>query len=76
MATRLRWLTRSPRFFPLEYTKLTLEMTSPEYIDYFHALPEEKRRELCCFAEKSAQGINVDLINNIYGFALSKTATW
>ena len=38
---QLNWVTRSPRFFPLEYTKLTLEMTSPEYIDYFHALPEE-----------------------------------
>ncbi len=24
----LNWVTRSPRFFPLEYTKLTLEMTS------------------------------------------------
>src|SRR5262249_2452391 len=35
---RLNWVTRSPRFFPLEYTKLTLEMTSPEYVDYFHAL--------------------------------------
>ena len=36
----LNWITRSPRFFPLEYTKLTLEMTSPEYLDYFHeALP-------------------------------------
>ena len=38
---RLNWVTRSPRFFPLEYTKLTLEMTSPEYVDYFHALPED-----------------------------------
>ncbi|MFD6414519.1 SidA/IucD/PvdA family monooxygenase, partial [Nocardia asteroides] len=36
---RLNWVTRSPRFFPLEYTKLTLEMTSPEYVDYYHALP-------------------------------------
>ena len=26
----LTWITRSPRFFPMEYTKLTLEMTSPE----------------------------------------------
>ncbi|MDN5736871.1 MAG: lysine N(6)-hydroxylase/L-ornithine N(5)-oxygenase family protein, partial [Brevibacterium aurantiacum] len=26
---RLDWVTRSPRFFPMEYTKLTLEMTSP-----------------------------------------------
>ena len=26
---QLNWVTRSGRFFPLEYTKLTLEMTSP-----------------------------------------------
>ena len=38
---QLNWVTRSPRFFPLEYTKLTLEMTSPDYVDYFHALPED-----------------------------------
>ena len=36
---RLDWVTRSPRFFPMEYTKLTLEMTSPEYTDHFHGLP-------------------------------------
>ena len=36
----LVWLTRSPRFFPMEYTKLTLEMTSPEYGAYHRALPD------------------------------------
>ena len=35
----LTWVTRSPRFFPMEYTKLTLEMTSPEWSSYFQALP-------------------------------------
>ena len=40
---QLNWVTRSGRFFPLEYTKLTLEMTSPEYVDYFHALPRTAR---------------------------------
>ena len=44
---QLNWVTRSPRFFPLEYTKLTLEMTSPEYTDYFHALPERRRATGC-----------------------------
>ena len=39
----LNWITRSPRFFPLEYSKLTLEMTSPEYVDYFYNLPAKKR---------------------------------
>ncbi len=42
----LNWVIRSPRFFLLEYTKLTLEMTSPEYVDYFHALPERTRYRL------------------------------
>lgn len=40
---RLDWVTRSPRFFPLELTKLTLEMTSPDYADYFHDLPGATR---------------------------------
>lgn len=69
---RLRWLTRSSRFFPLEYTKLTLEMTSPEYIDYFHALPEEKRRELIASQKSLYKGINADLIDNIYDLLYQK----
>lgn len=36
---QLNWVTRAPRFYPLEYSKLTLEMTSPEWVDYFHQLP-------------------------------------
>ena len=40
----LTWLTRSPRFFPMEYTKLTLEMTSPEYTTYFQGLPDSTRQ--------------------------------
>ncbi len=63
---RLRWLTRSPRFFPLEYTKLTLEMTSPEYIDYFHQLEPEQRRALIKKQKHLYKGINADLINDIY----------
>lgn len=63
---RLRWLTRSPRFFPLEYTKLTLEMTSPEYIDYFHQLEPEQRRILIQKQKHLYKGINADLINDIY----------
>ncbi|WP_019997375.1 SidA/IucD/PvdA family monooxygenase [Aureimonas ureilytica] len=42
----LNWITRSPRYFPLELTKLTLEMTSPDYADYFFSLPAEERERL------------------------------
>ncbi|WP_419812129.1 lysine N(6)-hydroxylase/L-ornithine N(5)-oxygenase family protein [Bacterioplanoides sp.] len=62
----LNWITRSPRFFPLEYSKLTLEMTSPEYVDYFYGLPAEKRDQLVSHQKHLYKGINASLINDIY----------
>jgi lysine N6-hydroxylase len=69
---RLNWVTRSPRFFPLEYTKLTLEMTSPEYIDYFHALPEPTRYRLTAEQKGLFKGIDGDLINEIFDLLYQK----
>ena len=40
----LNWITRSTHFFQMEYNKLTLELTSPEYVDYFYSLPAEKKK--------------------------------
>jgi lysine N6-hydroxylase len=62
----LTWLTRSPRFFPLEYTKLTLEMTSPDYIDYFHVLPGATRDRLVAAQKGLYKGINSALIDDIF----------
>ncbi|WP_406304917.1 lysine N(6)-hydroxylase/L-ornithine N(5)-oxygenase family protein [Streptomyces sp. NBC_00885] len=70
---RLNWVTRSPRFFPLEYTKLTLEMTSPEYIDYFHALPEATRYRLESQQKGLFKGIDGDLINEIFDLLYQKS---
>ena len=69
---QLNWITRSPRFFPLEYTKLTLEMTSPEYVDYFYDLPEEKRTHLIANQKHLYKGINQDLINDIFDLLYTK----
>ncbi|WP_228982682.1 lysine N(6)-hydroxylase/L-ornithine N(5)-oxygenase family protein [Streptomyces sp. DH12] len=69
---QLNWVTRSPRFFPLEYTKLTLEMTSPEYIDYFHALPEETRYRLETAQKGLFKGINGELIDAIFDLLYQK----
>ncbi|MGL5406842.1 MAG: lysine N(6)-hydroxylase/L-ornithine N(5)-oxygenase family protein [Propionibacteriaceae bacterium] len=63
---RLTWVTRSPRFFPLEYTKLTLEMTSPEYIDHFRTMSQSERDDLVKSQHNLYKGINGDLINAIY----------
>ncbi|MFI6011326.1 lysine N(6)-hydroxylase/L-ornithine N(5)-oxygenase family protein [Streptomyces sp. NPDC051243] len=69
---RLNWVTRSPRFFPLEYTKLTLEMTSPEYIDYFRALPEATRYRLTAQQKGLFKGIDGDLVNEIFDLLYQK----
>ena len=63
---QLNWFTRPDRFFPLEYSKLTLELTSPEYVDYFHNLSAEKRRQVLGKQNQLFKGINYDLINQIF----------
>ena len=64
---RLDWVTRSPRFFPMEYTKLTLELTSPEYTDHFHALPADAaRRGSAASSGRLYKGISGDLVDDIY----------
>lgn len=62
----LNWVTRSPRFFPLEYTKLTLEMTSPEYTSYFQSLPAQTRDRLVNEQKGLYKGISSELIDTIF----------
>ncbi|MDJ0336847.1 SidA/IucD/PvdA family monooxygenase [Cryobacterium sp. PH31-O1] len=69
----LTWVTRSGRFFPLEYAKLTLEMTSPEYTGYFQALPAATRDDLIADQKNLYKGINEDLINDIYDLLYLKS---
>ncbi|GLX52519.1 monooxygenase [Streptomyces hygroscopicus subsp. hygroscopicus] len=69
---QLNWVTRSPRFFPLEYTKLTLEMTSPDYIDYFRALPEETRYRLEEQQKGLFKGIDSGLVDAIFDLLYQK----
>ncbi|MFT2750593.1 lysine N(6)-hydroxylase/L-ornithine N(5)-oxygenase family protein [Clavibacter sp. Sh2036] len=63
---RLDWITRSPRFFPLEYTRLTLEMTSPEYSDHFFGLPAEARDVLLREQRNLYKGIDSELIDDVF----------
>jgi lysine N6-hydroxylase len=62
----LTWVTRSPRFFPMEYTKLTLELTSPEYTTYFHGLPGATRDRLGREQRSLYKGISADLVDQIH----------
>ena len=72
---KLNWITRSSRFFPLEYSKLTLEMTSPEYVDYFYNLPQSKKDELTKEQKNLYKGINQDLIASIFDLIYTKKLT-
>ncbi len=69
----LSWITRSPRFFPLEYSKLTLEMTSPGYIDYFYSLPQQEKDHLLSQQKHLYKGINNDLVAAIYDLLYTKS---
>ncbi len=64
--TKLNWFTRSERFFPMEYSKLTLEMTSPDYIDYFFGLSERQKMATLKNQPVLYRAINFSLINEIY----------
>jgi lysine N6-hydroxylase len=69
---QLNWITRSSRFFPMDYSKLTLEMTSPEYVDYFYNLPSDKRDDLLKNQKLLYKGINKDLIATIFDTIYNK----
>lgn len=70
----LSWVTRSPRFFPMEYTKLTLEMTSPEYTDHYVSLPIEQRDVLGREQRNLYKGISGDLVDDIYDTLYRRSA--
>jgi len=62
----LTWITRSPRFFQMEATKLTLEMFTSDYIDYFYGLDAQKKERIVRAQACLYKGINARLINQIY----------
>jgi lysine N6-hydroxylase len=62
----LHWVTRSPRFFPMEYTKLTLEMTSPEWSSHFQGLPAATRARVQSGQAALSKGISSTTIDEIY----------
>ncbi|HEY5705192.1 MAG TPA: SidA/IucD/PvdA family monooxygenase [Terrimicrobiaceae bacterium] len=63
---QLNWISRSDRFYPMEYSKLTLELTSPDYVDYFYGLTAARKSRVLAGQSNFYRGINFDLINTIY----------
>jgi lysine N6-hydroxylase len=63
---QLHWLTRSSQFFPLEYNKLTLEYSTPDYLRYFVSLPPSIRKSRLQDQAHLYKGINRDLLDSIF----------
>ncbi|NIK60164.1 lysine N(6)-hydroxylase/L-ornithine N(5)-oxygenase family protein [Kribbella shirazensis] len=60
------WLTRTPSFAPLDYSKLVLEMTTPSYVDYFHRLDEPVRDRLVKEQWRHYKGISSETLDDIH----------
>ncbi|MFC8526851.1 lysine N(6)-hydroxylase/L-ornithine N(5)-oxygenase family protein [Nocardia sp. NPDC057227] len=62
----VRWWTRTPWFAPLDFTKLSLEMTTPAYMDYFHGLPEETRDRVRSGHWQFHKGISSETLERLH----------
>jgi len=63
---RLDWITRSPGFSSMEESKLNLEHFSPDYVNYFYSLPQEKKDEIFATQGLYYKGISNHTITDIY----------
>jgi lysine N6-hydroxylase len=71
----LSWLTRTRTFAPLDYTKLVLEMTTPDYVRYFHALPESKRDHLVAAQWQHYKGLSSETIDDLHDALYTRRIT-
>lgn len=62
----LTWITRAPHFFPTEEAGFSLELSTSDYVDFFHGLPAPDRAELLGRQYNLHKGVRLDTLNRIY----------
>jgi lysine N6-hydroxylase len=62
----LSWLTRSPAFAPLEASALAAEHLTPEYVRYFHELPDHTRKSLLASQWRLHQAVEPSTLDAIF----------
>jgi lysine N6-hydroxylase len=62
----LHWYTRSERLFPMDASKLSLELSTVDYIDHFYGLKSERKKQLLRGQDDLYKGTNPGLLNAIY----------
>lgn len=70
----LTWLTRSEGIFQLENAKLGQEFFSPDYVDYFHGLSFEQRKNALDTLNNLRNGIDPETLKAIYVLLYHKSA--
>ncbi|MGA8117262.1 MAG: SidA/IucD/PvdA family monooxygenase [Actinocatenispora sp.] len=68
----ITWLTRTAMFAPLDYSKLVLEYTTPEYMRYFHGLAPGTRDRLIDSQWQLYKGIDTETIDEIHAELYSR----
>ena len=63
---QLDWITRSPGFFPMEYSPLGLEHFTPDYMQLFHSLELDQKDQINRAQGLLYKGISFELIREIY----------
>lgn len=63
---RVRWLTRSAAFEPMEYSKLGLEHFTPDYTRFFHGLREDVRADLLHRQGRLHKAISFETIADLH----------
>ena len=69
----LTWLTRTPAFAPMEYSKLGLEQFTPDFVRYFHGLDQARKDELVPTQWQLYKAISADTIAEIYDLLYERT---
>lgn len=62
----IHWITRSAGFHPMEYSKLGQECFTPAYMEHFHSIARERRREIVARQGLLYKGISFSTIAAVY----------
>lgn len=63
---QLKWVTRSDRYFPMEGGPFAFSLSSPDYIEWFYALPPQQKETLIAAQSPLYKGVNAYLLKMIY----------
>ncbi len=69
----LHWITRTPAFAPMEYSKLGLEQFTPDYVRYFHGLGQSTKDATLPTQWQLYKGIDAETIAEIYDLLYERT---